>query len=203
MSRGLTYCICQHFGRFINVEVSDDFLCLMSDQNYSGTMSPGLNLGSKSNFQCTLANASNFYLLIACYHFLSLPLAMGNSHRHGQLHHLKLHIAIRRGGQNEYLHVSQNRSEAKKFKIEFIAIVFWGWYYPIRTSLVGAWHRTADHTWWGTRKPRKHTDSFFPDTRSFKSRHRWSSGIKPVLVLLQWIFTGAGVDSSTHRLRDS
>ena len=28
-------------------------------------------------------------------------------------------------------------------------------------------------------------------------------GIKPALVLLQGIFNGAGVDSSTHRLRDS
>ena len=36
--------ICRHFGRFINVEVFND-LCLMSDQNYLGTMSPGSNLG--------------------------------------------------------------------------------------------------------------------------------------------------------------
>ena len=37
-----------------------------------------------------MANAPNFYLLIACYNFLSLPLPMGNSHRHGQFRHLKL-----------------------------------------------------------------------------------------------------------------
>ena len=79
-------------------------------------------------------------------------------------------------------------------------MVFWSWYYPIRPGLVGAWHRSAGHTWWGSRNPPKHTDSFAPDnTRSFKSSHH--SGIKPARVLLQGIFTG--VDSSTHRLRDS
>ena len=46
------------------------------------------------------------------------------------------------------------------------------------TGLVGARHRTVEHTWWGPRKTNKGTDSFSPDTRSFKSRDQ-RAGIKP------------------------
>ena len=83
------------------------------------------------------------------------------------------------------------------------AVVFLSWYYPMRTGLVGAWHRTGKHTWWGTRNPKKRTDSFFPDTRSFKSRDHYRAGIKPAGSSYCMGIFRAGVDSSTHRLRDS
>ena len=71
--------------------------------------------------------------------------------------------------------------------------VFCSGYYPMWTGLVGARHRTVEHTWWGPRKTNKCTDSFSPDTRSFKSRDQ-RAGIKPGSgpdFFLTWVSLGS------------